>query len=55
MKLMFQGPSVPIIRDLICPRSLMMGTEMVLETSVSYRHLMQLIAQEDFIEPDSEV
>jgi len=31
-------------------RSLMMMTEMALETSVSYRHLTQLIAREDFIE-----
>jgi hypothetical protein len=30
--------------------SLMMGTEMVVETLVSYRHLMWLMAQEDFIE-----
>jgi hypothetical protein len=29
--------------------ALMMGAEMVLETLVSYRHLMQLMAQEDFI------
>jgi hypothetical protein len=30
-------------------RSLMMMTEMVLETSVSYRHQTRLIAREDFI------
>jgi len=31
-------------------RPLMMMTDMILETSVSYRHLTWLIAQEDFIE-----
>jgi hypothetical protein len=30
--------------------SLMMRTEMVLETSVSFIHLTRLIAREDFIE-----
>jgi hypothetical protein len=39
--------SVHINRDLII--SLMMGTEIVLKTSVSYRHLTQLIAREDFM------
>jgi hypothetical protein len=47
--------SVPIIKDLVCQRSpqcfvLMMGTEMVFETSVLYSHLTRLIAPEDFIE-----
>jgi len=37
-----------MFRDQI--RSLMMMTKMVLETSVQYRHLTQLIAWEDFIE-----
>jgi len=30
--------------------NLMMGTEMVLKTSVLFRHLMQLITWEDFTE-----
>jgi hypothetical protein len=32
--------------------ALMMRTEMVLETSVSFMHLTQLISREDFIEID---
>jgi hypothetical protein len=52
-----------IIRGVVCYRSslcliyiaphitsLMMSTEMVLETSVSFIHLMRLIVREDFIE-----
>jgi len=38
------------IRSLMMMMMMMMMTEMVLETSVQYRYLTQLIAWEDFIE-----